>query len=311
MINADFLNVISKELKFGRVELIEKDVILNQLLIELSNDKQFSKHFAFKGGTCLIKCYLGYLRFSEDLDFTWVRQELFNGKTANEVKKEISGLLDWVIELFHKVATKIHIRFIADKKNTRYVQYGGNEKLVTLKLYYDSVILQSESFIKIQLNFTELLLYPIKMRKLPFRPIPLNDPDLEMLFPAEYNNYFKTINILTYDLREISCEKMRAILTRAGIKVRDYLDLYYIAKFQKVDLLSLRPFVIQKLRYAIKQFSKYQDNLVLKKKLLSSEGLFRWSEEKSMLLRKLDENEFGSFVKDIEDLLKSVIADLE
>jgi predicted nucleotidyltransferase component of viral defense system len=196
------------------VDLIEKDIILHQMLIELSSDIEFSKHFTFKCGTCLIKCYLGYFRFSEDLDFTWIEQELFDGKTVNGLKAEISDILDRVIALFHKVATKMHIKFIADKKNTRYVQYGGNVRLVTLKLYYSSVILQSESFIKIQLNFTELLLFPITMRKLTFTPISLNDSDLKLLFPTEYNDYSKTINILTYDLKEISCEKIRVILTR-------------------------------------------------------------------------------------------------
>ncbi len=33
----------------------------------LSNDDFFSRNFLFKGGTCLIKNYLGYFRFSEDL----------------------------------------------------------------------------------------------------------------------------------------------------------------------------------------------------------------------------------------------------
>jgi hypothetical protein len=121
---------MSKKLKFDRVDLIEKDIILHQMLIVVFSIES-SKHFAFKGGTCLIKCYLGYFRFSEDLDFTWIEQELFDGKTVNGLKAEISDILDKVIALFHKVATKMHITFIADKKNTRYVQYGGNERLVT------------------------------------------------------------------------------------------------------------------------------------------------------------------------------------
>jgi predicted nucleotidyltransferase component of viral defense system len=32
------------------------------------------KNFLFKGGTCLMKNYLGYFRFSEDVDFAWKDQ---------------------------------------------------------------------------------------------------------------------------------------------------------------------------------------------------------------------------------------------
>lgn len=67
---ADFVNEVARILDIQRRDLIEKDVILHQMLLDLSNDKFFSENFAFKGGTCLIKCYYGYKRFSEDIDFT-------------------------------------------------------------------------------------------------------------------------------------------------------------------------------------------------------------------------------------------------
>jgi len=67
---ADFANALAGTLSIQRRDLIEKDVILHQMLLDLSSDKFFSENFAFKGKTCLIKCYYGYKRFSEDIDFT-------------------------------------------------------------------------------------------------------------------------------------------------------------------------------------------------------------------------------------------------
>ncbi|MGH2637884.1 MAG: nucleotidyl transferase AbiEii/AbiGii toxin family protein, partial [Rhabdochlamydiaceae bacterium] len=67
----DFVNELSTRLEIKRRDLIEKDLILHFILLNLSKDKFFSENFAFKGGTCLIKCFYGYIRFSEDIDFTW------------------------------------------------------------------------------------------------------------------------------------------------------------------------------------------------------------------------------------------------
>lgn len=50
--------------------LLEKDIRLHRLLRDLTRDPTLGTHLAFKGGTCLIKCYLNYPRFSTNLDFT-------------------------------------------------------------------------------------------------------------------------------------------------------------------------------------------------------------------------------------------------
>ncbi|MGO9953033.1 MAG: nucleotidyl transferase AbiEii/AbiGii toxin family protein [Dissulfurispiraceae bacterium] len=57
--------------EFGlRANVIEKDYILGWLLAGISNHPELSASWAFKGGTCLKKCYFETYRFSEDLDFT-------------------------------------------------------------------------------------------------------------------------------------------------------------------------------------------------------------------------------------------------
>jgi predicted nucleotidyltransferase component of viral defense system len=71
-VRADFVNEVAKILDIKRKDLIEKDLILHQILFDLSGDRFFAANALFKGGTCLIKSYFGYLRFSEDIDFTWI-----------------------------------------------------------------------------------------------------------------------------------------------------------------------------------------------------------------------------------------------
>lgn len=54
----DFVNEVARSHKLKRADLIEKDLILHQVLLDLSKNKFFHDNFAFKGGTCLAKCYL-------------------------------------------------------------------------------------------------------------------------------------------------------------------------------------------------------------------------------------------------------------
>jgi predicted nucleotidyltransferase component of viral defense system len=64
--------MLAEHLDIPDQELLEKDVRLHLLLGSLTRDANLGPQLAFKGGTCLIKGYLDYPRFSTDLDFTWV-----------------------------------------------------------------------------------------------------------------------------------------------------------------------------------------------------------------------------------------------
>lgn len=78
----EFLLFAQEKTKIKPLELIEKDFYLTMLLSKLDLEE-----YAFKGGTCLAKAYLGYHRLSEDLDFTFKDQKLFQRKPAKQVKK--------------------------------------------------------------------------------------------------------------------------------------------------------------------------------------------------------------------------------
>ena len=53
-----------------REDVVEKDYALGWVLAGIGTEPALRDGWVFKGGTCLKKCYLETLRFSEDLDFT-------------------------------------------------------------------------------------------------------------------------------------------------------------------------------------------------------------------------------------------------
>jgi predicted nucleotidyltransferase component of viral defense system len=50
--------------------VVEKDYVLGWVLWGIGAEERIASTRAFKGGTCLKKCYLETYWFSEDLDFT-------------------------------------------------------------------------------------------------------------------------------------------------------------------------------------------------------------------------------------------------
>ena len=68
--NGWFIDQVSQDIKYTHKEIVEKDLYVHNLLSNLFSAQYFKENFLFKGSTCLEKCYLGYYRFSEDLDFT-------------------------------------------------------------------------------------------------------------------------------------------------------------------------------------------------------------------------------------------------
>jgi predicted nucleotidyltransferase component of viral defense system len=72
-----------------------------------------------KGGTCLIKCYYGYIRFLEDIDLE--SRGDFEGKSQKKVKEILSEKIEETGIVFERVATRRGLEFKIDKVNKRYV----------------------------------------------------------------------------------------------------------------------------------------------------------------------------------------------
>lgn len=282
MVKKEFIEYVVEKSNIKSGELIEKDMILHSMLIELSKDKHFRKNFVFKGGTCLIKCYLGYNRFSEDLDFSWANQNIFKNKSGKQIRKKLSSEIDKLLELLKEISDKLKLEFKADKRNKKYVEFGGSNKFVTFKLWYDSAVFKSKQFIKIQINFVELFLYRIKEIQAKSL-IKTDEKELKFLFP---NYSYLTLNpkIKAYDIREILTEKIRAILTRRGLKHRDFIDVFLITKEIKKDITHFEKEAIEKTRFMLK-YEKYLQNLKEKKYIRLG---IRAGDEQKLIIKPLD-----------------------
>lgn len=76
-------------------QVVEKDYVLGWVLWGIGSNPLFSQKWAFKGGTCLKKCYLETYRFSEDLDFTVLPDgPLHPEEIAPELKNVLQKIQD-------------------------------------------------------------------------------------------------------------------------------------------------------------------------------------------------------------------------
>lgn len=128
---------LEKRLEIKNTTFLEKDIILHRILLRLMHTR-FKDEYAFKGGTCLTKCYLGYYRFSEDLDFTYINQKEFHNMSQKSMRKVLSEKINEVIGYLTSIATELDLDFEPDKSDSRYVMLGGSNKFVTFKLWYRS-----------------------------------------------------------------------------------------------------------------------------------------------------------------------------
>ncbi len=287
--------------------MLEKDLILHQILADLSQDEFFSNNFVFKGGTCLTKCYLGYYRFSEDIDFTWKDQSVYQSKSQTKIRGLLSETIDKAGSIFEGIAKKRALNFKCDKQDRHYVELGGSNKMCTFKIWYQAEMLNVESFVKVQMNFVEKLIFTPQKGKLSALQCKQSD-ELAFLFP-EYAEYCQTISLYVYDTREILCEKVRSILTREGFKVRDFLDIYLICKKFNLKLEDLFEPIVDKIRFVLSIYQKYKDNFEVKKAVVASDP-FRLGEEKRLLLQEMDGEEFNKFLDSFQPFLNKVVENI-
>lgn len=306
MIKEEFIKFISKKTEIDKLSFIEKDILLHSILSDLIKSKDFKENFAFKGGTCLTKCYFGYYRFSEDIDFTYIKQKDFEGKSEGQTRKIISEKINSISKEISKIAERLELDFKPDKNNRRYFEFGGGNKFTTIKLWYKSAVDGTESFIKIQMNFIERLFYPIK--EIEAKPLFDKSFEKEMKFVyPEYVYLFEPIKIKIYDLNEILIEKIRAILTRKVIKGRDLIDAYLIIKKTKPNIELIKKQSIEKINFMLK-YEKYLENI--QNKNLEFLNKFVIGEESKLMIKKIPEG-LDNFITNLIPLLHKITKELK
>jgi len=90
----DRREVLDLAREFGlAAHVVEKDYVLGWMLAGIGTHPRIGQAWAFKGGTCLKKCYFETYRFSEDLDFTLTDKSHLEEGVLLETFREIA---DWI-----------------------------------------------------------------------------------------------------------------------------------------------------------------------------------------------------------------------
>jgi len=196
------------------ISTIERDYTQNWIL-------SFLPKMVFKGGTCLRKIYFQDYRFSDDLDFTLLKET------------DIVNLEDKILNAIQQAKTISNIEFI-NEINSKEVKNGYSFDI------YFRITRLTGSPLKIKLDVTinknEQIIDQIKQKVI-------------------YHPYSDKIDVkvLSYSLDEIFAEKTRSLFERT--RPRDVYDVWYLNKHKNFNIsLFHRKCEFKKLELDIEEF---------------------------------------------------------
>ena len=192
-----------KATKVGvRDQQIEKDYILSWILWGISNHQELSKILVFKGGTVLKKVYFKDYRFSEDLDFT-----LLNNEIPNE------QIFYWFKESFEEIKEEANIPLEIIDNNEH--EDGG----INFYINYVGPLggFGNNKSVKVDISKSEILEF---------------EPVLKSAI-IEYSD-LEDHELLCYPLEELLVEKLRCTMQRT--QPRDYYDIWYLVEIEGMDV---------------------------------------------------------------------------
>jgi uncharacterized protein len=182
---------------------IEKDYILTWVLLAIA-ESPLNEILAFKGGTAIKKIYVPDYRFSEDLDFTLLSQNLTN----DELLAALERVFPWLAREANITLATRKVEEHVSGNPTIYLNYVG-------PLQADI----NSRFLKVDISRDESLIFPVERR----------------MVRSSYSDCQKQQSKLSvYSLEEILTEKLRSLLTRT--EPRDLYDIYYLLTNQMVDV---------------------------------------------------------------------------
>lgn len=193
--------------------VVEKDYVLGWLLAVIAEHPQ-TRSWAFKGGTCLRKCWFETYRFSEDLDFTVAESDL-DTERLRETFMEIAAWLKDRCGL-GLIVEEGSFRL---RKNKR-----GNQTIVGRLGYLGPLGMPTPPKVKLDLTADEVI-----VRRLEQRPVmhPFSDT------PSSVASGHLAC-VVCYSLPELLGEKMRALAERG--RPRDLYDVVHT--YRHPDLIG-------------------------------------------------------------------------
>jgi len=193
-----------------RDQQIEKDYILSWILWGIANHEQLAKMLVFKGGTVLKKVYFEDYRFSEDLDFTLLYNEISNEQ-----------IFDWFNEIFNliKEEANIPLKKIDDDEADKDKSKEDKEEGLNFYIGYVGPLGGFGNNKKVKIDIS-------KSEKLEFEPIVKK----AIVDYSDLEDY----KLLCYPLEELLVEKLRCTMQR--MQPRDYYDIWYLVEVEKMDV---------------------------------------------------------------------------
>jgi uncharacterized protein len=233
MITPKEINAVATKNKLKDAQ-IEKDYVLSWILMAISKSELLAANLVFKGGTVLKKVYFDDYRFSEDIDFTL----LDNNITNDQLLKEFEFVY-------------------------AYVKEGANITLA-FKDKHEHVISGSIGF---YINY----LGPLQ-GGMGSRDIKIDVTRGETLeFAVEYRKVFilysdlpeESFTLACYALGEVLIEKMAALMGRT--EPRDLYDFWYLNENEGMDARYYKP------EFERKAKNKGHDPATFESKVLAKE----------------------------------------
>jgi len=185
-----------------RDQQIEKDYILSWILQGVAMHKELSNVIVFKGGTVLKKVYFEEYRFSEDLDFTLLKDNISN----QQIFEYFNEVFDYV-----KEEANIPLKIIDDNEH----EDGG----INFYISYVGPLggMGANKRVKVDIS---------KSEKLQFEPVEKN-------VITTYTDQ-EDHKLLCYSLEEILVEKLRSVMQR--MQARDFYDIWYLLETHGLDI---------------------------------------------------------------------------
>ena len=260
-----------------RDQQIEKDYILSWILWGIANHEHLSKILVFKGGTVLKKVYFEDYRFSEDLDFTLLDNEISN-----------EHIFDWFNEIFNlvKEEANIPLKKIDDDEADEDKTKEDKEDGLNFYIGYVGPLGGFGNNKKVKIDIS-------KSEKLEFEPIVKN----AIVDYSDLDDY----KLLCYPLEELLVEKLRCTMQR--MQPRDYYDIWYLVEVEKMDV----DFYTNEFRN--KCISKEQNPEDFHKKLEQKLPQYKARWQKSMNDQIKDLPDFDQVEREVSRKIKNFMSD--
>ncbi len=263
---------------------MEKDIYLHSLLTKISESVFLRDRLLFKGGTCLIKAYLPYYRFSEDIDFGWQDPSIWSGKSNRQIEESCMGEIKAVLRELEPIARSLDLGLNTriEQKEGVYISNSGTK--ATFHFSYSIGLPGIAGRIKMEINMHDLLIYPfVKDVALKSFLEPYISKGRTASFLDGQESYLSSIPMTCYSPEEIIVEKGRAILTRVDYKLRDSIDIVMLSRGYGLDLYDFEEAIKRKTRFTVERFGRYRDSLMSKR---------------IPMIEELAESEFGLLIGD-------------